>query len=247
MLFGMNSQSDLLLAVVGLKKNDVERFRNCFAREGGKTIEVYSRTGGGNRDDYPQEFMRHLPGHRTSVDDDFDCTYCTDTFDVPAEFVQDVANLSDIITHGLRPEFAQHLAKVLNREPTEGDKATAAYEAESAALRRTEHFMANGHTYVPRNDAALETALELAEANGGKLRSAWGILPLAITIRQDFQPYPNAKDPEYAKNRVRIEVGYDWKIDAGYWAHMQERFAKKYPLSMANIAESVASHLDKAA
>jgi hypothetical protein len=56
-LFGMNSQADLLLAVVGLRRVDVERFRDV--RIDGESIAVYSRTGGGNRESYPQEVMRH--------------------------------------------------------------------------------------------------------------------------------------------------------------------------------------------
>jgi len=235
MLFGMNPQADFLLAVVGLKKNDVERFRNVSTSEDGKTIEVYTRTGGGNRDDYPQELMRHMAGWRRSVDDDFDSTYCTDTFDVPEEFVEDVKNLNDILAHGMRKEFALHIAKTLRREPTEGDKATQAYEEESRTLARTEHFMANGHTFVPKNDAAMEAALKLAEANAGKLKSCWGILPMKITVKMSERGYPN-RTPE---------LGYVWEMDAEYWAHCREKWAGQYPTTMATIEQEVAKYTAK--
>src|SRR5690606_35672763 len=99
MLFGMNGQTDLLLAVLGLKQNDVERFRDVSIEDDGETIAVYTRTGGGNRADYPNLTMRKLPNWQGSEDDDFDNTYCTDRFAVPEEFAEDVKNLGDILSH----------------------------------------------------------------------------------------------------------------------------------------------------
>jgi hypothetical protein len=247
MLFGKNPQTALLLAVIGLRENDVERFRDVSVADGGRRIEVYTRTGGGNRDSYPQEIMRARPEWIDSEDDDYDSTYCTDTFNVPEEWVQDVSKLDDIIGNGLRPEFGAHLVKTLRREPSEGDKAAAAYEAERAAIRGTKHFMANGHTFVPQDDSAMQKALELAEANGGSLRSCWGILPLQLTVKRDFHPYPKATDERYRAYFNRLDVSYDWVIDEPYWKHCQERWATAFPLTMASIAESVERNLKKAA
>jgi hypothetical protein len=195
------------------------------------------------------EAMRKLPTWQGSVDDDFDRTYCTDTFEVPAEFVEDVKALDDIIGNGLRREFGQHLAKALRRDPTENDKEAAAYEAESRQLSRTKHFMANGHTFVPMDDNAMETALKLAEPNGGKLRSAWGILPIVLTVKTNFHPYPGARDENDREHLMRAEVAYDssWKIDLPYWEHCKKRFASKYPLTMAATAEDVERYLARAA
>jgi hypothetical protein len=248
MLFEMNPQSNLLLAVIGLKKNDVERFRDVSASEDGTEITVYTRTGGGNREDYPNLAMRKLLTWQGSVDDDYDSTYCTDTFKVPAEFIEDVKALNDIIGNGLRREFGEHLIKTLRREPTKGDEEATAYEAESRELFRTKHLMANGHTFVPMDDGAMETALKLAEANRGKLRSAWGIMPVLLTVQTNHHPWPNAKNESDREHVVRVEVGYDhvWKIDVPYWEHCQKRFASKYPLSMAAIAREVENRLQRA-
>lgn len=249
MLFGINSHTPFLLATLGLRENDVERLRNVFVGDDGKTIEIYSRTGGGNREGYPNLKMRKLPTWQGSVDDDYDCTYCTDTFAVPSEFTEDVKNLSDILTHGLRPEFAQHLSKTLRREPTEDDKATSAYQAESAAIARTKHFMANGHTFVPMDDNAMKAALELAEKNGGSLRSTWGIMPISLTVKRDFFNYPQAKSESDRKYFTRVEVGYDyrWTVDQEYWKHCKDRWAAEFPLSIAKIEEAVQQHLGRAA
>lgn len=249
MLFGMNSQSDLLLAVVGLKKNDVDRFRDVYAADDGSTIEVYSRTGGGNRSSYPNTTMRKRKEWVSSADDDFDCTYCTDTLSVPERWRKDVVALGDPLKHGIRGAFARHLAKTLRREPTPSDLDTAAYESERAELARTKHSMANGHTFVPHSDYALEVALKLAEANGGSLRSAWGgIAPITIIVKRDFQNYPNHVDPKQRETLTRVEVNYDykWTMDVAYWEHMKRRFGADYPLAMAEIGKTVEQYVAKA-
>lgn len=247
MLFGRNPQSALLLATIGFRENDVERLRDVHIEDDGKTIAVYTRTGGGNREGYPQVALYRSPLFSRTEDDDFDSTYATFYFATPPEFVEDVARLSDILTFGLRREFGQHLAKTLNREPTESDKATAEYEAEKAELARTNHFMANGHTFVPKDDPSMRTALELAEKRGGELRSCWGIMPLVINVKRDFIPWPGAKGPQ-SKYVNRVEVNYDfkWAIDEKYWQHCQEMFASDFPLTMAKIGESVTTYLEKA-
>lgn len=241
LLFGMNRSAPLLLAAVGLRENDVERFRDVHASDDGSTIEVYSRTGGGNRADYPQKKMRALPGWVRSEDDGYDSTYCTDTIRVPEEWRADVAGLSDIFGHGLRKEFLAHLAVTLNREPTEDDKARAAHDAERAALSRTRHMMANGHTFVPLDDWAMEEALKLAESNAGALRSCWGIAPLALSVVTNKVRWPSARDEAERQKLVRAEIGYDfgWRIDDAYWQHCKSIFGAKYPVSIAAIDAAI--------
>lgn len=246
MLFGRNPASALLLAVVGLRDCDIERMRNVFVSDNGKVIEVYTRTGGGNRDDYPQEGMRSLPGWLYSSDDDYDSTYCTDGIEIPEEWRQDVANLSDPLAHGIRPEFARHLALTLRREPTEADKAQEAYQAEASSLSRTRHMMANGHTFVPLDDAAMELALELAEANDGQLRSCWGIAPLTVYAKRSHNPYPNAMDESLRARVDRLRIDYHWSIDKHYWQHCLDRWGEAYPKAMEKIAKTVERYIDKA-
>lgn len=244
MLFGMNSQADLLLAVIGLRKNDVERFRDVHASSDGVSIEVYTRTGGGNRGDYPNIAMRKRPEWSGSADDDFDSTYCTDTFTVPEQWRNDVVAIRDPFRLGIRPEFGAHLLRTLEREPTAGDLESLACDAERAALLRTAHVMANGHTFVPHDDAAMEAALKIAEANGGKLRICWGIMPLALTVKRNNIPWPKAKDPKTAAFMRRLDVGYEWEIDDDYWQHCQ-LFHEQYPVSMRLIAEAVRLHKER--
>lgn len=48
LLHGENSDADLLLAALGLTRNDVGRYRDAWVSEKGE-IAVYTRNGGGNR------------------------------------------------------------------------------------------------------------------------------------------------------------------------------------------------------
>lgn len=247
MLFGRNSQTALLLAVIGLRENDVERLRDVFASEDGSQVQVYTRTGGGNRDGYPQLAMRKLKSWRGSCDDDFDSTYCTDTFSVNPKWHKDVVGLSDVFKHGLRKAFAAHLSKTLRREPTESDKAVALFSAERERIQKTKHIMANGHTFVPLDDYSMRTALELAEKNGGELRSCWGILPLALTVSEWYIRWPNASD-EKMRNTVEravIDQAPHWKIDQRYWQHCLDVFSAEFPLTIAKIDKAVKDTLSR--
>ncbi len=233
-LFGRNQQANLLLAVVGLKASDVQRFRDVRASDDGGEIRVLSRTGGGNRADYPQRLMRSMPAWDRSVDDEFDSTYCTDVLCVGEGWRGDVVNLGDVLEHGIRAEFARYLGQTLHREPTPRDVEARAYESEQNTLARTNHTMANGHTFVPHDDASMRRALELAEKNRGKLRSAWGILPLRLRVR---------RDEEVFGRYVRLETDAVWQIDHHYWKRCQEKFATEFPLAMRQLDTDVERRL----
>lgn len=107
-LFGFNPLAGLLLAMLGLKPDDVPRFRDCYYN--GEHICVYTRTGGGNRDsyesperrkaNYPDLYqtdeevnagpfnrdLRKVPEYVYDDDDDYDSTYATFYFKVPDRF-----------------------------------------------------------------------------------------------------------------------------------------------------------------
>lgn len=110
-LFGVNAAAPVLLAMLGIDKVDVPRFRDCYITEEGK-IAIYTSTGGGNRymyehpdssrRNYPHYYeagkeskwpsgpwnsdLRKLPGFQYDEDDDYDSTYATFYFDVPEQF-----------------------------------------------------------------------------------------------------------------------------------------------------------------
>jgi hypothetical protein len=115
MIFGENQMATVLLEMLGLSRERVPRYRDCYWN--GAEIAIYTRTGGGNRDfyesegscrdNYPEDFvkpeddaawsppcgpwnddLRALSTFLRDEDDDFDSTYATFFFSAPNEFKQ---------------------------------------------------------------------------------------------------------------------------------------------------------------
>jgi hypothetical protein len=81
MLFGMNPEASDILGLIGINVGDVERFRDCFIADG--QIQVYTRTGGGNREGYPNKVLTSNQYYIYDEDDTYDCTYATYYFKIP--------------------------------------------------------------------------------------------------------------------------------------------------------------------
>jgi hypothetical protein len=84
-VFGMNPAALHILATLGLKPADIGRFRDCFVTQG--RIAVYTRNGGGNREEYMPDFSDH-PEYIEDKDDTFDSTYATIYFRLPAKHAE---------------------------------------------------------------------------------------------------------------------------------------------------------------
>ena len=90
MMFGWNPAC-VLLAPMLTDENPqyfFPRFRDCYLSGDGEHIEIYTRVGGGNREEYANEIenLRSMPTYVSDEDDDFDCTYATFVFGVPDEW-----------------------------------------------------------------------------------------------------------------------------------------------------------------
>lgn len=87
MLHGFNPLAGVFLNMLGLEPNDCGRFRDAYLwkDEGGLRIHVYTRNGGGNRDEYRPVFEKLRQHHlyERDFDDDFDSTYATIVFHLP--------------------------------------------------------------------------------------------------------------------------------------------------------------------
>ena len=73
------------------------RFRDCWLSDSGDAIEIFTRVGGGNREDYECEIeaLRDMPTYQRDYDDDFDCTYATFVFGVPEEWKEDFEHVKN--------------------------------------------------------------------------------------------------------------------------------------------------------
>lgn len=87
-LFGVNPLADALLKTVGLTRADCGRFRDAYALKG--EVCVYTRNGGGNREEYQPviDRLKENPLYLRDADDEYDTTYCTIYFKVPERWAE---------------------------------------------------------------------------------------------------------------------------------------------------------------
>ncbi|MCK9601364.1 MAG: hypothetical protein M0R06_20150 [Sphaerochaeta sp.] len=114
LLHGFNRNAPLALALVGVKAEETGRFRDAWIEEDGRHVSVFTRNGGGNREEYQETIdgMAKNPLYVEDFDDDFDCTYATIRFSIPERY-HDLADT-------LKPE---------KKTPTLLEKTNAACEA----------------------------------------------------------------------------------------------------------------------
>ena len=83
MLFGKNPDTKTILSALSLAESDIKRFRDCWINEKKKQIVIVTRTGGGNREKYPNKILVNHPMYLYDEDDDFDATYAYYYFSIP--------------------------------------------------------------------------------------------------------------------------------------------------------------------
>lgn len=84
-LFKHSLANDSILAMLGLTEADVERFRDCWMVVGEKEqrIVIETRTGGLNRETWPNKKLTSHPCFIIDYDDDCDPTYAYYEFEIP--------------------------------------------------------------------------------------------------------------------------------------------------------------------
>jgi DNA-directed RNA polymerase subunit F len=93
---GVNQAALFILPMLDKHPDKYLRFRDCFLfdedhPEYDNYIHVYTRSGGGNREEFEEEIeeIRKHPNYITDYDDNFDCTYASFIFSVPDEYKND--------------------------------------------------------------------------------------------------------------------------------------------------------------
>jgi hypothetical protein len=89
MIWAVNRQHSISYPCLVKHPDEYPRFRDCFITEGGN-IAVYTRVGGGNRNEgYGEEELYKMEGFLCTYDDDYDNTYATYEFAVPEKWKSD--------------------------------------------------------------------------------------------------------------------------------------------------------------
>lgn len=94
----VNPLSRWLLATIHLTITDIPRFRDVWCNLALTELTIYTRTGGGNREQFAEHnaaLCAH-PLYLRDADDEFDNTFASFTFSIPPE--QTAAIISDIET-----------------------------------------------------------------------------------------------------------------------------------------------------
>jgi hypothetical protein len=241
LLFGKNPNTDIILAILELKESDVERYRDCGFEDDG--IYIYTRTGGGNREDYPNEVLIGSQYYIEDEDDAFDCTYATYHFRIPDEIKEDVEKFKNLREEGITAKFIQWVSKTIERDETEEDKRFNLWKVQNKLVQQSKQTFiheSNGHTIVPLDDSSLEQYLKLMEQAGGKQLS-YSVMPYKVNVLENV-PRWYREDPEDINTeicRVRIEFPKNWIIDRPMWDRWQKKYGEKYPKSIDTIKETV--------
>lgn len=119
LLNGVNQATFYILPMLGKHPDEYPRFRDCFLidpehPEYDYHIHIYTRTGGGNRDDYEVEnqAMRDMPGFVADYDDSYDCTYASWVFAVPERWKDDFEKLKTGRVLEISDEYKAEMKRV---------------------------------------------------------------------------------------------------------------------------------------
>ena len=105
---GFNPACVFFLPMLGRKKEEYPRFRDCFIEDG--NIAVYTRVGGGNRNcGFGEEELYEDPNYVDTYDDEFDSTYATYLFGVPEKWKADF----DLIMDGKLAEVSDEYYRLV--------------------------------------------------------------------------------------------------------------------------------------
>jgi hypothetical protein len=92
MLHGVNPNAPALLHALNLNPTEIQRLRDVsFGKDGDDVVvHIFCRTGGGNREDFPNKVLTEHPAYIRDEDDDYDCTYAHYYFKLPEAVKQEV-------------------------------------------------------------------------------------------------------------------------------------------------------------
>jgi len=243
MLFGKNPNTEILLAILGLKESQIERFRDCGFTDDG--IYIYTRTGGGNREDYPNKELVNSPYYLKDEDDEGDCTYAQYYFKFPDEIKDDCIQFMSVRENGISGKLIQWILKILEREETKEDKHHRLWIEQNKLVQQSKQtfiFETNGHTIVPLDESSLEKYLTLMEENEGNQLS-YSVMPYKIIVEENVDMWSNLdrNKPELEKQKCRVKISFpkSWEIDQELWKRWEEKYKSKFPKSIAKIKENI--------
>lgn len=119
MINGLSQATFWVLPMLGKHPDQYPRFRDCFIADDeypqwDNYIHVYTRVGGGNREDYVVEIseLQEMDGYVTDYDDSFDNTYASFVFAVPEKWKADYDHVLNGNYTQLSDEYVNEICRV---------------------------------------------------------------------------------------------------------------------------------------
>lgn len=132
MINGVNPATFFFLPMLGKHPDQYPRFRDCFIgtlenseetdqfglpkkkTSDEDLISVYTRVGGGNREDYVDEIqeLQNMPEYVRDFDDDFDSTFATFIFSVPEKWKDDFEKIRNGDLNKVSEEYLEQMKRV---------------------------------------------------------------------------------------------------------------------------------------
>lgn len=115
-LFGENEEAPILLGMLNLNKEYFSRFRDVELIKNGTIIRVFTRTGGGNREAYIENWEK-IKKHELYIgdyDDDFDETYAYIEFKVPGKYLETTRKMFKGEPISLKDKFDKEIEDMKN-------------------------------------------------------------------------------------------------------------------------------------
>ena len=109
LLFGFNPACVTILPMLGRKKEEYPRFRDCFVTDD-NNIAIYTRVGGNNRDcGFGEEELYKDENFIRTYDDDFDNTFATYEFKVPNKWKNDFDKIMNNEFNKVSDEYVEYV------------------------------------------------------------------------------------------------------------------------------------------
>jgi len=236
LFFGVNPNADIILALIKLKRCDIDRFRDVELLD--DKIVILTRTGGDNRTDYPNHLLTSNPYYLYDEDDKSDNTYAYYYFRIPDEIREDVKGLKEPAKYGISAKLVRWILETLNREETDRDRWWKNYKEQERVIHRLvceqKAQIWNGHTVVPLCDDAFERICEVLEKNNGESLVYW-IRPYKVKIIERGYKYRHNEERDENFYLACITQPKRWEIDWEIWNRWKSKFGEKYPKTISKI------------
>ena len=143
LLFGTNEDASALLEMLEVNKEYFVRFRDIELISNGEIIRVFTRLGGGNREEY-KETWKKIQRHELYIkdyDDNFDETYAYIEFRVPEKFLETTKKMFKGEPESFETKFKKEIEDMDKPGTKASENAEKIANIITSAIENGNHFI----------------------------------------------------------------------------------------------------------